>query len=200
VSAAGRGERPFIEFENAWGGFPRTHGEHTPSVTTGRNVQSRNGFAAAFESRTMPFPRPEVDIRSPPDGFPELVDWLERWSYRLVLLEEYSLPEIRAALTATDRSVRAHRITADTWVGPLRSAGGQTGEAASVVLSDHEWFETSLEQFWWFFRVVEREDHGGHRQALGQYGRVFGEALRRHLADERALEGRHSATESPLVR
>jgi len=46
---------------------------------------------------------------------------------------------------------------------------------------------TSIEQLWWFYRVVEGEDHGGHRQALGQYGRILAEALRRHRAEERAF-------------
>jgi hypothetical protein len=136
----------------------------------------------------VPFPRPTVDLRAPPRQFDEKVEWLEQWSYGLVLLEEYPLADLRAAIVEIERAVRAHRVTADRWVLPLRNSDEETARGAKVVLSDHAWFETSLEQFWWFFRVVEKEDHGGHRQALGQYGRVLAEALRRHLDDERRLE------------
>ena len=144
----------------------------------------------------MTFPRPQVDIRSPPVEFDLLVDWLERWAYNLVLLEPYPLSDIRAAVAAVEGAVRRHRIEADRWVQSLRGADEESDRGAEILLSDHEWFETSLDQFWWFFRVVETEDHGGHRQALGQYGRVLGEALRRHRLDERGLEARRSARSS----
>ncbi len=146
----------------------------------------------------MPFPRPEVDIRSPPPAFDDLIDWLERWSYSLVLLEEYPLRDVHTAIDAVEDAVRSHRKEADRWVAPLRSAGGETARGAQVILHDHEWFDTSLEQFWWFYRVVESDDHGGHRQALGQYGRVLAEALRRHRRDERWLEARSNTR--PLAR
>ncbi|HKN06426.1 MAG TPA: hypothetical protein VJ021_02315 [Thermoplasmata archaeon] len=148
----------------------------------------------------MSFPRPEVDIRSPPADFGELVDWLERWSYRLVLLEEYPVSDLRAAVAEVERAVQVHRVSADRWILPLLAADEETSRGATVVRSDHTWFETSLEQFWWFFRALERDDHGGHRQALGQYGRVLGEALRRHLGDERRLEenaARHDRAPAP---
>jgi hypothetical protein len=145
----------------------------------------------------MSFPRPEVDIRSPPADFGDLVDWLERWSYGLVLLEEYSLAELRAALSSVADAVRAHRRTSDRRIRRLRRTDEESARGASLLLSDHEWFETSLEQFWWFFRVVEQENHGGHRQALGQYGRILGEALRRHLTEERALEQRVALLDTP---
>ncbi|MGA8604413.1 MAG: hypothetical protein WB788_05050 [Thermoplasmata archaeon] len=138
----------------------------------------------------MSFPRPEVDIRSPPADFEERVDWLERWSYGLVLLEEYPMADLRSALASVESAVRSHRTTCDRRIRRIPRGDEESDRGASLLLSDHEWFETSLEQFWWFFRVVEKEDHGGHRQALGQYGRVLGEALRRHLAEERALQQR----------
>jgi len=107
-----------------------------------------------------------------------------------VLLEEYPLSDVRAAIAAVDAAVRSHGEEANAWVRPLQTAEEETAREAGVILNDHEWFSTSLEQFWWFFRVVEADDHGGHRQALGQYGRVLAEALRRHRRDERWLEGR----------
>ena len=140
----------------------------------------------------MPFPRPEVDIRTPPSGFDDLIDWLERWSYSLVLLEEFPLADVRAGIRSVESAVRAHTGAADRWVAPLQTGDEENARGARVILHDHEWFATSLEQFWWFYRVVERDDHGGHRQALGQYGRVLAEALRRHRRDERRLEGRQT--------
>lgn len=140
----------------------------------------------------MIIPCPEVDIRAPPRSFDAMIEWLEQWSYCLVLLEEYPLRDLRAALTTVERAVRSHRASADRWVAPLRTADAETARGARLILSDHEWFETSLEQFWWFFRVVEAEDHGGHRQALGQYGRILAEALRRHRRDERWLRTRRT--------
>jgi hypothetical protein len=136
----------------------------------------------------VPFPRPDVDIRAPPRSFDDLIDWLERWSYGLVLLEEYSLADIRAAVRAVESAVRAHGAAAEPWVASIAVLNEETARWVRVVRSDHVWFESSLEQFEWFLRVVEGEDHGGHRQALGQYGRVLGEALRRHRLDERGLE------------
>lgn len=136
----------------------------------------------------MPVPLPPVDIRAPPPTFDEIVDWLERWSYGLVLLDEYALDDLRAAIRAVESAVHAHRGQTEVWVRTLGRLDEAVARSVRVVLSDHEWFETSLDQFWWFFRVVERENHGGHRQALGQYGRLLAEALRRHRLDERTLE------------
>jgi len=137
----------------------------------------------------MAFPSPSVDIRAAPVDFDELVDWLERWSYRLVLLEEYELHDIRTAVESVERAVHAHRARFDPWVRAIGPKDEPTSRAVRVVLSDHEWFEISLEQLVWFLQVVEQEDHGGHRQALGQFGRVLAEALRRHRRDEAWLEG-----------
>lgn len=138
----------------------------------------------------MAGPRPGTDPRCPPSTFDEVVDWLEGWSYGLVLLEEYPLPDLRAAISTVEDAVRAHRAESEPWVVQLADADEATSRTARVVLHDHRWFVTSLDQFRWFFRVVEGDDHGGHRQALGQYGRVLAEALRRHRRDERWLEAR----------
>jgi hypothetical protein len=135
----------------------------------------------------VPFPRAEVDLRTAPADFDALIEWLEAWSYNLVLLEDYPLEQLRVGLAAVESAVRAHREVAEHWLASRNPSDEETMREAIVLQSDHEWFETSIAQFWWFFRVVENEDHGGHRQALGQYGRVLAEALRRHRADEQPV-------------
>lgn len=142
----------------------------------------------------MPFPRPVVDLHDVPTDFDDLIDWLERWSYGLVLLEEYPVVDLRQAVKQVESAVRAHRVATDQWALPLLEGDGEAARGGKVVVSDHIWFETSLEQLGWFFRAVENEDHGGNRQALGQYGRVLAEALRRHRSDERRLETLRYAT------
>jgi hypothetical protein len=143
--------------------------------------------------------RPEVDLRHAPEDFDALVDWLEDWSYRLVLLEGFPLADLRNAIRAVESGVRGHRQSADPWLRRLLEDAAETSRVARVVLHDHEWFDSSLEQFWWFFRVVEGENHGGHRQALGQYGRVLAESFRRHRRDERWLQEKQDRRGSPPV-
>lgn len=140
----------------------------------------------------MPFSRPEVNIRAPPTGFDDLVEWLEAWSYNLVLLEEYPLPDVQEAVRSVSAAVRSHGVSTDRWLTSVRPEDEEVLRGVRLLVSDHAWFATSVEQFAWFLHIVEREDHGGHRQALGQYGRILAEALRRHRRDERWLEGRTS--------
>jgi len=135
----------------------------------------------------MSYGPPEVDIRAPPQEFDSLIDWLEGWSYRLVLLEEYPLSDIRAAVSRVERAVQEHRSLFDARLDRLDPTDRETSRLVRILRSDHEWFGISLEQLRWFLGVVESEDHGGHRQALGQFGRVFAEALRRHRNDEEQL-------------
>lgn len=135
----------------------------------------------------MPLPAAGANIQRPPADFDELVEWLEGWSYRLVLLEEYPLADLQAAIAATGNAIRSHRTEIETRLSRIGPGGQGTAPLLQVVRSDHEWFEISVDQFGWFLRIVEGEDHGGHRQALGQFGRVLAEALRRHRRDEQRL-------------
>jgi hypothetical protein len=136
----------------------------------------------------MPFPRPVVNIREVPRDFDALVDWLEAWSYNLVLLEGYSLPHVQRAVHSVSAAVRAHCASADRWLGTIRRDDEEVARGVELVLSDHVWFSASVEEFLGLLHVVEGEDQGGHRQALGQYGRILAEALHRHRRDEVWLE------------
>jgi hypothetical protein len=123
--------------------------------------------------------RRPVDIRNPPADLDGLVDWFDRVSANLVLLEPYDREQVRLAVEAMERGMRAHLARA--------ARGGSTSDGPeSRLQGDHARFVVSIDQLQWFFRIVDRDDHGGNRQALGQYGRVLTEALRRHLADERS--------------
>jgi hypothetical protein len=135
----------------------------------------------------VPFPRPAVDIRRPPEGFDRLVDWFERVSYNLVLLEDYGLEDVRRAVGRIAAAIEAHGHASDVSSPGSTEGPPELMDRARILAADHEWFRTSVEQLWWFFGVVEREDHGGHRQALGQYGRVLCESVRRHRAEEEEL-------------
>jgi hypothetical protein len=129
----------------------------------------------------MPLPRPAVDVRHPAETFDEFVAWLESVSYRLVLLEEYSLDEVRAAVVTSQRVLTDHMRRPV----PEPSDEPESRELYRILGSDHTWFLGSIEQLGWFWSIVAADDQGGHRQALGQYGRILAEAVQRHRRDER---------------
>ncbi len=130
--------------------------------------------------------RRPVEIRAPPRDFDELIAWFDQLSSNLVLLEEYPREDLRFAVGAVDRAVRAH-VRDFGGREPIRRSDVPAAAGARAALdSDHARFYVSLDQLAWSFGIVDREDHGGHRQALGQYGRVLTEALRRHRRDEQA--------------
>jgi hypothetical protein len=134
-------------------------------------------------------PGPPHSIGKPPADFDELVDWFDRISTDLVLLEEYPLREVRAAGREFESGVRVHVAQFEPRLGPRAALPKEIADARAILRSDHAWFSVSLEQLEWFYGIVEHEDLGGHRQALGQYGRVVAEALRRHRSEERAYLG-----------
>ena len=143
--------------------------------------------------------REAAEIVVVPREFDALVEWVDRVSRNLVLLEAYSLPEVASWVDAVDRTVRDHLSTySDLTLS--RSVGRRDDDFATLrrtLEEDHARFRVSLDQLRWFCRVVEEDDHGGNRQALGQYGRVLAEALRRHRRDERAYFGRTELPRPP---
>jgi len=99
----------------------------------------------------------------PPTQLPELIPWFEEFSRGLVRLSNPSLPEIRAAISTLEAALRACPP------GPS-NPGGRTFDVGL-------WRE-ALGQLRWLLGIVERDDHGGNRQALGQYGLLVAESLR----------------------
>lgn len=130
----------------------------------------------------MGLSRPLVDIRAPPEDFDAFVTWFEGVSYRLVLLEEYPLDDVRRAVLTAQRVLTAHMRRPIP--EPPADFAAESRESCRILRSDHAWFLGSVEQLGWFWSIVAGEDQGGHRQALGQYGRILAEAVRRHRVDE----------------
>jgi hypothetical protein len=134
--------------------------------------------------------RRPVDIRAPPTEFDPYVDWFEAVSYRLVLLEPYALRDIEEMIHRTQHVLTSHMR--EEISAPAAGSRAADRELREVLASDHRWFLRSVEQLGWFLGIVVAEDHGGHRQALGQYGRILAEAVVRHRRDERRYLERHA--------
>ncbi|MGA8664616.1 MAG: hypothetical protein WB809_06100 [Thermoplasmata archaeon] len=132
----------------------------------------------------MQGPGRDVDIRSPPPSLDDRIDWFGQVSEGLVQMEDYSLSDVAFAVDQIEISVREHLRSAaperEDREGGVADGLGLTAR----IQSEHSVFPTSLRQLRWFFGIVAHEDHGGHRQALGQYGKVLAEALQRHREDE----------------
>jgi hypothetical protein len=103
---------------------------------------------------------------TPPTRLPELIPWFEEFCRGLVRLSRPSLSEIRAAVSAVEVALRAG--------APKPSNPGARGVDAGP------WRE-ALGQLHWLLGIVEHDDHGGNRQALGQYGLLVAESLRGHF-------------------
>jgi len=130
---------------------------------------------------------PGATIPSPPRGFDGFIRWVGEWSDQLVLLEEIPLEQVRSAVRTTCGRVEEHLRSVEGWERRLPSPD-RAAELVTILRSDHRWFESSLQELSGLLAVVEGEDHGGHRQALGQYGRLLAAALVRHRRDELELE------------
>ncbi len=163
---------------------------------TARGSATTYGVVRSLEPMAI---RAARKIGTAPPQFDALVEWVDRVSRDLVLLEDYSLEEVSSWVGAVDQGVRHHL----TLYGRLRPPdGGRPGADALATLrrtleDDHARFRVSLEQLRWFHQVVVHDDHGGNRQALGQYGRVLAEALRRHRDDERRYRAGTGGGPSP---
>jgi hypothetical protein len=111
-----------------------------------------------------------------------IVERFERFSEALVRLEPHPLAELGQEVERLVGAVEDHLATTSS---PLPRDAGAGGRSVRLEL-EHERFRTSLWELRGLLGVVERDDHGGHRQALGQYGRILTEALRVHRAEERS--------------
>jgi hypothetical protein len=130
-----------------------------------------------------------------------MVAWFARFSDQLVLLEEFSLHDVVITVRWVEDCVRSHIAAPESPGGMGATFPTHRGrELAALVRSDHHWFGASLAELTGLREVVERDDHGGHRQALGQYGRLLSAALARHRRDEAELERLRDARSSRPLR
>ncbi len=97
-------------------------------------------------------------------------------SQQLVLLDDIALPELARRVTGFEEALRSH-------IGGAASDGA-AAPISSEIDEDHRTFAESIEVLEWLLGIVRTDDHGGNRQALGQYGKVLAEALLDHRARE----------------
>ncbi|MGB6500517.1 MAG: hypothetical protein WBG19_03835 [Thermoplasmata archaeon] len=117
----------------------------------------------------------------------EITNSFERFSAGLVLLEACPIEQVRAEIVEFESALRAHLRSSES-IAPSEGPGGDAG----TIASDHSRFLTSIDQLWWFYRIVSSNDHGGHRQALGQYGRLLTEAVQQHMSVEARIDAASS--------
>ena len=155
------------------------------TVRTGRPGPARPPTSFGRPPRSGAVPVVDPRERSPA-GVDEALERFDRFSSALVRLEVFSLEEVRGSVAAFLTEVEVH--LGGSPIPPVGSdrpprAGPPEGDRLE---GEHERFRTSVDELRSLLGVVEGDDHGGHRQALGQYGRIFAEALRLHRRDERA--------------
>jgi len=111
----------------------------------------------------------------------------EALAEELVRLEDFSLAVLRDEILALRGSVgEGHSsLMKLAWNSP--EPGVLDTKAVAQLESDHARYRTSLDQLEWFLAVVARENHGGHRQALGQYWKILLESLVTHVTEESRL-------------
>ena len=131
-----------------------------------------------------------VNPRQSPTEFDDVVEWFDGVSRALVLLEAYPIEDLRQVVAVLRRTVLEHRRSDRGSIPDGASYSPELDPRPRLLAADPCWCRLSLEPPDWFLGVVVGEDHGGHRQALGQYGRGFAESLRRHRTVERAALSR----------
>lgn len=114
------------------------------------------------------------------------VEGFDRLANSLVRLEPLPFQQVRREVERFAGEVERHLVGAapGAWPPPQ----GPDRAPRDRLAAEHERFRSSVEQLRGLLDVIEGDDHGGHRQALGQYGRLLAEALRLHLADEARQE------------
>lgn len=98
-------------------------------------------------------------------------------------LEEVSREELLEALEGLAATIAGHARSSP----PPRWPAAPSQAPSSDLDRDHERLLASVEELRWLRGIVARDDHGGNRQAVGQYGKILAEALRDHRRRERAV-------------
>ncbi len=104
----------------------------------------------------------------------------------LVLLHAIAATTLERSVAKLETVLKEHQTAFGAWTSHRRFPGPDA-RVADLVRGDHGTFFSSIDQLHWLLGIVRRDDHGGNRQALGQYWRVLLEAMGRHSDDERTL-------------
>ncbi len=116
--------------------------------------------------------------------FDSEIDGFDHLSRSLVLLDARPLAELRRQVLDFAASLEAHVRGSPRGNDPTRDGVPASEAGAERLRDEHIRFLASVVELRGLLEVVVQEDHGGHRQALGQYGRLLVEALRRHRTEE----------------
>jgi len=115
----------------------------------------------------------------------DAVEQFGQFSASLVRLEPHSLEDVRRIVDGFASLVEGHLREAPQPPPGASRGVGRWSLSDERLHQEHDRFLSSIGQLREILAVVEADDHGGHRQALGQYGQIFVEALRVHRAEER---------------
>jgi hypothetical protein len=121
----------------------------------------------------------------------------EAFADGLVRLEPHPFAELRAEVERFALAIEHHLGGIGDGRSPKAGHRFRPGGARQRLAAEHERFRASLAELRGLLAIVKGDDHGGHRQALGQYGRLVTEALRLHRAEERVLARRETARTPP---
>ena len=110
-----------------------------------------------------------------------ILETFERMSSSLVLLDPYSLDDVARTVMEFRQSVEDHLEGCGRSSETLDDSSGSLPPHRQEESSDYAKFAVSLEELNALLEIVRSDDHGGNRQALGQYGKILAEAWRHHL-------------------
>lgn len=116
-----------------------------------------------------------------------LADLLPRAAARareLVLLGSRPVGELRAEIDRVAGVLDRHAGETAPFLAALRASHRPVPIDTGLLEREHAVFPESVGQLRVFLAVVEQDDHGGNRQALGQYWTALVEALELHDRDE----------------
>jgi hypothetical protein len=123
----------------------------------------------------------------PPDAdLLRIIDDFDRVSCGLVLLEPYGIEEVAVAIRRLCAAVEIHVENRRKNGGVEAGCSVHTSDRSEELEDDHARFQASLAELAALLEIISQDDHGGNRQALGQYGKILSEALRKHLRAEDA--------------
>jgi hypothetical protein len=114
----------------------------------------------------------------------------------LVLLHDHSLSVLqRETDRLRERLLERHPGSMEWMLRETETTGGDRA-ASRRLRAEHERYRASLAQLDWLLTIVRENDHGGNRQALGQYWRILLGSIVPHVEEETRLL--HALSREPV--